>query len=66
MKKTLVIVAVVGLGLYITMSSLYTVSEVEQVILTQFGKPVGQPVTTAGLKVKVPSPGTGCLHYQDQ
>ena len=54
MKKTLVIIAVVGLGLYIAMSSLYTVSEVEQVIITQFGKPVGQPVTTAGLKVKVP------------
>ena len=29
-------------------------SEVEQVIVTQFGKPVGDPVTTAGLKVKVP------------
>jgi modulator of FtsH protease HflC len=54
MKKTLAIVALLGLGLYIAMSSLYTVSEVEQVIITQFGKPVGQPVTTAGLKVKVP------------
>jgi modulator of FtsH protease HflC len=30
------------------------VSEVEQVIITQFGKPVGQPVTTAGLKLKLP------------
>ena len=36
------------------MSSIYTVSEVEQAIITQFGKPVGDPVTTAGLKVKVP------------
>jgi membrane protease subunit HflC len=36
------------------MSALYTVSEVEQVIITQFGKPVGAPVTTAGLKFKVP------------
>ena len=36
------------------MSSLYTVSEVEQVIITQFGKPVGVPVTSAGLKVKMP------------
>lgn len=34
--------------------SLYTVSEIEQVIITQFGKPVGEPVTTAGLKFKVP------------
>jgi membrane protease subunit HflC len=35
-------------------NSIYTVSEVEQVIITQFGKPVGEPVTTAGLKLKVP------------
>ena len=32
----------------------YAVSEVEQVIITQFGRPVGAPVTTAGLKLKVP------------
>lgn len=48
------IVAVLGAGTYVLMSSIYTVSEVEQVIITQFGKPVGAPVTTAGLKVKMP------------
>lgn len=42
------------LGAYIVMSSVYTVSEVEQMIITQFGKPVGEPVTTAGLKIKLP------------
>ena len=36
------------------MGSLYTVSEIEQVIITQFGKPVGEPITTAGLKFKLP------------
>ncbi len=36
------------------MSALYTVSETEQMIITQFGKPVDEPVTTAGLKVKIP------------
>ncbi|RDV24522.1 protease modulator HflC [Alteromonas aestuariivivens] len=35
-------------------SALYTVGEVEQVIVTQFGKPVGEPIVTAGLQVKVP------------
>jgi membrane protease subunit HflC len=35
-------------------SSVYTLSETEQVILTQFGRPVGGVVTTAGLHVKVP------------
>ena len=48
------ILVVLVLGAYVTMSSIYTVSEVEQVIITQFGKPVGEPVTEAGLKVKVP------------
>ena len=45
----LVVAALVLLG-----SGLYTVREVEQVIITQFGKPVGGPRTTAGLKLKVP------------
>jgi membrane protease subunit HflC len=35
-------------------SALYTVGEVEQVIITQFGKPVGEPVVDAGLKLKMP------------
>jgi membrane protease subunit HflC len=32
----------------------YTVSPNENVIITQFGKPVGKPVTTAGLHFKLP------------
>jgi regulator of protease activity HflC (stomatin/prohibitin superfamily) len=35
--------------LVIAANSLYTVTEVEQVIITQFGKPVGDPVVDAGL-----------------
>jgi membrane protease subunit HflC len=34
--------------------SLYVVSEGEQVVITQFGAPVGRPVTDAGLHVKRP------------
>lgn len=41
-------------GVFILGSSIYTVDEVEQVIITQFGKPVGEPVTEAGLKFKIP------------
>ena len=48
------ILAVLGVGTFVAISSVYTVSEVEQAIITQFGEPVGDPVTTAGLKVKVP------------
>jgi membrane protease subunit HflC len=35
-------------------ASLYTVSEQEQVIITQFGEPIGQAVTTPGLHFKLP------------
>jgi membrane protease subunit HflC len=48
------ILVVLGIVAYVAASSIYTVSEVEQAIITQFGKPVGPPVTTAGLKFKVP------------
>jgi modulator of FtsH protease HflC len=56
MKLTtrIAILVVIIAGSYVLMSSIYTVSEVEQMIITQFGKPVGDPVTTAGLKVKMP------------
>jgi modulator of FtsH protease HflC len=52
--RRVAILAVLGIGTYILMSSIYTVNEVEQAIITQFGMPVGAPVTDAGLKFKVP------------
>ena len=52
--KLVTILAVFGIGAFVLMSSIYTVSEVEQAIITQFGKPVGTPVTAAGLKIKLP------------
>jgi membrane protease subunit HflC len=33
---------------------LYTVNEVEQAIITQFGKPVGEPIIDAGIQLKLP------------
>ena len=52
--KTLLVLAMVGIGSYLVASSVYTVSEVEQIIITQFGKPEGVPVRSAGLKLKMP------------
>ncbi|HEY0591818.1 MAG TPA: protease modulator HflC [Thermoanaerobaculia bacterium] len=47
--------ALVVIALAITLSSaIFTVQETEQVVITQFGKPVGKPITTPGLKIKVP------------
>lgn len=54
MNKSIVGLAIIGIAAFVLMSSIYTVSEVEQMIITQFGKPVGKPVTTAGLKMKLP------------
>jgi len=48
------LIGVVALITFVLGSSFYTVSEVEQVIITQFGKPVGDPVLSAGLKLKIP------------
>ncbi len=50
------IVIVVGafLILITLKSTLYVVQEPVQVIITQFGKPVGDPVTTPGLHAKIP------------
>jgi modulator of FtsH protease HflC len=42
------------LGGIVLYSSVYTVKETDQVILTQFGKPVGEPVKDAGLHFKLP------------
>ena len=44
----------VGVALLLFSGVCYIVSESEQVIVTQFGRPVGQPVTKAGLRFKVP------------
>ncbi len=52
--KLIVIAVFTVLLLTTAKQSLYTVNEVEQVIITQFGKPVGAPVTEAGLHVKMP------------
>ncbi|MFT4688181.1 MAG: protease modulator HflC [Verrucomicrobiia bacterium] len=41
-------------GLIVLSSSAYTVLETEQVIITQFGRPIGEPVTDAGLHFKTP------------
>ncbi len=44
-----------GLALFFgAQSSFYILQETEQAIITEFGKPVGQPVTNAGLHFKMP------------
>ncbi len=45
---------VVGIGLIVLSGAAYTVNMREQVVITQFGEPKGDPVTEAGLKFKMP------------
>jgi len=40
--------------LFVGYNSIYTIRETEQVILTQFGEVVGEPVTQSGLQFKIP------------
>lgn len=47
--------AFIAILLFVVISStLYTVNEGEQVVITQFGKPVGDPIIDAGLHFKTP------------
>ena len=48
------IIIVVLVSLFLVKSSYYIVTEGKQVIITQFGKPVGKPVTDSGLHFKKP------------
>ena len=53
MKRTGIIVLIV-FALAILFSSVYTIDETEQVVVTMFGKAVGKPIVKPGLKWKMP------------
>jgi modulator of FtsH protease HflC len=48
------VIAVVLFLLLIFSGAFYTVDQTEQVIITQFGRPVGDPITEPGLHFKLP------------
>jgi membrane protease subunit HflC len=56
MKRLVAVLVVVGvLAVLVVLSgTVYVVYETQQVIITQFGEPVGDPVTEPGLHLKVP------------
>lgn len=53
LRQNLLLVAALLVGV-VGRGSLYVISETEQVIITQFGKPIGQPLTQPGLHLKWP------------
>jgi modulator of FtsH protease HflC len=55
MNRAVAPIVIVGVVVLIFLSTLfYKVNETEQVIITQFGRPVSGPITSPGLHMKVP------------
>jgi modulator of FtsH protease HflC len=52
--KTILFVGAVLVGLLVVLDSAYVVSETNQVVITQFGEPIGGAVNSAGLHFKMP------------
>ncbi len=52
--KPLIFLAVALLAGFVLANSMYTIDETEQAIITQFGRPVGEPVVDAGLHFRTP------------
>ena len=53
-KKTLPLVVILLIAALLASGAFFTVTEGQQALITQFGKPVGGPYTQAGLYFKVP------------
>lgn len=55
MKKSTITILIAAVVLLIVIAQgFYVVNEYEQVVITQFGKPVGDPITEAGIQFKIP------------
>src|SRR3990167_2095346 len=46
--------AIIVIALVLASGALFIVDETKQVVITQFGKPVGNPIASAGLYFKIP------------
>jgi membrane protease subunit HflC len=53
MKSKALIIPLV-IVLFVLYQGIFTVDETQQVVVTQFGKPVGDPITEPGLNFKIP------------
>jgi modulator of FtsH protease HflC len=53
-NKAVAIISIIIVGIIILAQSIFVVKETEQVVITQFGRPVGEAITEAGLKLKTP------------
>jgi membrane protease subunit HflC len=63
-RSYLLLGLIIGLGAFALMLSTFIVDEAEQAIVTQFGKPVGDLISTPGVHLKVPFIQT--VHFFDK
>lgn len=53
-KKLIIQLTIAIVALILILETVFKVKETEQVVITQFGKPIGEAKTTPGLKIKMP------------
>src|SRR5690554_207338 len=53
-NRNIILIAIIAIASFIAWNSYFILDETQQAIITQFGKPVGKPRTTAGPNVKIP------------
>lgn len=53
-KKNIIALVAVAILAFLVFESAFIVNETQQVVVTQFGRPVGEAITTPGLKFKTP------------
>ncbi|SHK78011.1 protease FtsH subunit HflC [Desulfatibacillum alkenivorans DSM 16219] len=61
MKQVIVVILIIAA--VVVYSCAYTVDETEQVIITWFGRPVGDTITSPGLHFKLPWPLHQAVHF---
>jgi membrane protease subunit HflC len=52
--RPMIIAAIIFIAFIVVISSAFIVRETEQVVITQFGKPVGAPIIDPGIHFKIP------------
>lgn len=52
--RNIILIAVAFVVLIVLVDALYIVSETDQVIITQFGEPIGDAITSPGMHIKAP------------
>jgi membrane protease subunit HflC len=62
--RSLIILIFAAIAIFIVYSSTYIVNEAQQTIVTQFGKPVGDPIAEPGIHFKLPY--IQKVHYFDK